>query len=385
MHILLIPSWYATPRNPIRGSFFLDQAVALTHAGHQVGMLVPPSRLRTLHGLREVGSFWHKSPSDISVTMDAGIKIYRMPWWGWVGSVNIARRVELALQVFERYCEEQGTPDILHGHSILYGGYLATKIGQVHQIPSIITEHHTRYLANQLQWGEAKATTHIMERTNKILAVAPGLAQTMMRFVNRPVDVVGNVVDTNFYTPQPDNIPLSPFVFTVVGTLSKRKAQDVLLQAFALTFQQQPVELHIAGTGVKRRNYQQLAKKLGIASQVHFHGALSRTAVRDLLQKSHVLVSSSYIETFGVTIIEAMACGKPILATRSGGPEYFVDEKSGVLVPVGDIDALAEGLKRIKENYSAYNPHEIRQIVVNRFSENAIAQALTTHYKSLLS
>lgn len=384
MHILIIPSWYSTEKNPIRGSFFLDLAVALAHYGHQVGMLVPPSRFRTLHGLSEAVSHWRKSPTDIVITQDSEIPVYRMPWWGWIGSINLKQRVKWSLEVFDRYVSEQGRPDIIHGHSILYGGYLAAEIAHARGLPSIITEHNTGFIANQLQLGQRHTVRHSIAKTAKVLAVAPALAAALQHYTNQAIEIVGNVVDTDFFQPATETLNPSPFIFTIIGTLSKRKAQDNLLRAFATKFKDQDCMLHLAGDGPKRKNYEDLSRQLGIEGQVKFHGILNRAAIRELLQKTHVLVSSSHLETFGVTLIEAMACGIPVVATRSGGPEYIVDADSGLLVPTDNILALADALSQIRENYAAYHSEKIRANVIERFSETAIALQLTGYYESLI-
>ena len=146
MHILFIPSWYSTPDNPIRGSFFRDQALALAKAGHQVGILVPPSRLRTWHGLRQMRHNWRHPSYVLEVELDAGLAIYRIPWWGWKGTLLRSERAALGLAAFDRYCQEQGQPDIVHGQSLLYGGYLAAVIKRQRGIPAVVTEHSSVYI-----------------------------------------------------------------------------------------------------------------------------------------------------------------------------------------------------------------------------------------------
>jgi glycosyltransferase involved in cell wall biosynthesis len=386
MHILIIPSWYSAKHNPIRGSFFRDQALALVRAGHQVGMLVPPSRFRTFNGLREVAANWHKSPTAIEISNDSGIIVYRMPWWGWLPTIFPLWREKLVLQVFEQYCQAQGIPQILHGHSILYGGYLAAFIGKKRAIPSILTEHSSLFLTNGYQIGHNFFIRDTLSSISKVTTVGSALCKALQAYDKQlDISLVGNVVNTDQFVPSMQQPPLSPFVVSIFGRLDTNKAQDILLKAFAQAFQGKDAKLKLVGDGRKRTAYEQLAQQLGIASQVQFYGQVDRARVIEIMQASHLIVSSSYIETFGVSLIEAMACGKPVVTTRSGGPEAFVDKRNGILVPVGDVNAVAHALTRIRENYSAYNPHEIRQIAINRFSEKAIAQELTTHYESLLS
>jgi len=81
-----------------------------------------------------------------------------------------------------------------------------------------------------------------------------------------------------------------------------------------------------------------------------------------------IVVSASLIENFGVTILEGMFCGKPIVSTRYCGPDDTVNDQVGVLVPVKDSTALAAGIEYIIENYESYDPIKIREYAVNNFS-----------------
>jgi L-malate glycosyltransferase len=384
MHILLVPSWYSTERNPTRGLFFFAQAQALKNAGHRVAMLVPPSRFRTRNGLGEAGRNWRKKNTDITIYDQRGILVYRIPWWGSIPSIMPWRRGALGLEIFDRYVQEQGQPDVLHGHSILYGGYLAVSIGLARQIPSVVTEHNSTFTRHLLQPGQPAFVRYTMRQAGKMLAVSPFVARTLQPFGDRrTIDVVGNVVDTNLFRPPSTAPPESPFVVTIIGHLDSNKSQDILLHAFATAFTGKDATLQVIGDGPKWDEYRRLSQKLAIASQVIFWGQQSPTEVCRIIQQSHVVVSTSKVETFGVTLIEAMACGKPIITTRSGGPEYFVDERSGILVDVGDIHGLAHALAQIRQNYQRYDPAYIRQVCVERFSETAIVQQLEKAYLSV--
>ena len=192
------------------------------------------------------------------------------------------------------------------------------------------------------------------------------------------------MVDTDFFTAGPDAPPDQPFVFSVICRLAHYKRIDVLLRALARAFQSQPVHLNIGGDGKQRAAWEQLAQQLGIAAQVTFLGALSREAVRDLIRRSHAVVSSSDVETFGITLIEAMACGKPVISTRSGGPELFVTESNGLLVPTGDPAALAEAMAQLVRDYARFDPAAIRASIVARFSEAAFIEQTEQIYQELV-
>jgi glycosyltransferase involved in cell wall biosynthesis len=384
MHILIMPSWYSTPQNPVRGSFFRDQALMLLKAGHKVGLIVPPSRQRTWHGLSELRSNWRQAPIPI-VTNNDGLPTYRLPWWGWHGVVSLKARVELVNRAFERYCREQGKPDLIHAHSALYGGFLAARIGQQHELPVVLTEHASYIMKRRLLPGQPAAVRYALQQSDRCFAVGPALAESLRSYEPTVhAEIVGNVIDTEFFTAGDSTPPEKPFIFCLVAHLYRNKRVDVLLRAFAGAFRDQPVELHIGGDGRERDRLTQLAKALTIQDQVKWLGRLSREEVRDLLRNSHALVSSSDVETFGVTVAEAMACGKPVIVTRSGGPEYFVTEDVGRVVMLDAVEDLSRAMRNLREHYADYDPQQIRSICVRQFSAAAIIEQLESTYRSLI-
>lgn len=389
MHILLIPSWYTTAKNPIRGNFFRNEGLALHKAGHKVGMMVPPSKFRTWHGLRELTDNWRKPNDQITIANDEGLLTYRIPWWGWLPSVISPMRGELALRIFDRYCAENGRPDVIHGQAILYGGYLAAYIGEKRKIPVVLTEYASLYLSGHVFVGQKRIIEYTLRHSNERLAIAPSLVNALHPYAPElPVELIGCIVDTDSFTTNPLSIEQKPFVFCTVASLTPRKAHDVLLKAFSQAFCGQEVILRIAGTGYKGKKFDELKNliaELGIAHQIELLGMVSQAELQALMQQSHALVSSSHIETFGVTVIEAMACGKPVVATRSGGPEYFVTKDSGILAPVNDPPALAEAMQQMVRNYAHYNAEVIHTACVAQFGEQAIVKRLEGIYQGVMT
>ena len=132
-----------------------------------------------------------------------------------------------------------------------------------------------------------------------------------------------------------------------------------------------------------RRKLQAQVIRLGIQDQVDFLGQLSRAGVRELIERSNVVLSASDQETFGITLIEAMACGKPVIATRSGGPEDIVNKLNGLLVPTGDAGALAAAMSQMVSDYNHYDAALIRAECVKKFSETAIINQLDAVYREV--
>jgi glycogen synthase len=137
-----------------------------------------------------------------------------------------------------------------------------------------------------------------------------------------------------------------PYVFGI-GRLVENKGFDVLLRAFALS-ERMDHELVIAGVGPELETLVALAEELGLAGRVDFVGRADRTRTAALFRGCAVFVLPSLHEPMGIVNLEAMAAGKPVIASRVGGvPEIVLDGQTGLLVPAGDPQAMADALKKV--------------------------------------
>lgn len=163
------------------------------------------------------------------------------------------------------------------------------------------------------------------------------------------------------------DVPEEQMVLLVLAALVRRKGVDVLLQALDILGQQEiRPALWIAGDGPERRALEAQAEAAGLSGQVRFLG--QRNDVADLLAACDVFVLSSRREGLGVAALEAMAAGRPVVASAVGGlREVVADKRTGLLVPPGDAGALAEALARLvsdaelREQLGSSGPSRIRE------------------------
>ncbi len=130
-----------------------------------------------------------------------------------------------------------------------------------------------------------------------------------------------------------------------VGRLHPQKGVDTLIRAMA---DLPTAQLAIAGDGPDRAQLERLAERLGVADRVRFLGFVAHDDVPALMRRADVFVMPSRYEELGTAIIEAMACGLPVVASRVGGiPNLVADGDTGLLTPPGDAPALAAALRRV--------------------------------------
>lgn len=158
------------------------------------------------------------------------------------------------------------------------------------------------------------------------------------------VRVIHPGVDAAHFRPDPAVGRSDPPSFLYVGRLKRYKGVDFAIRALALAREQRPeLRLDIAGNGDARPALEQLARTLGVASHVTFHGFVTEAAKLHLLRSAWANVFPSPKEGWGITVVEAAACGTPSLASDSPGLRDSVRHgETGWLVPHGDVAVLAE-------------------------------------------
>jgi glycosyltransferase involved in cell wall biosynthesis len=156
-------------------------------------------------------------------------------------------------------------------------------------------------------------------------------------------------VELGFFTPSPLPTRAEPPTFVYIGRLRRYKRVDLILRALALLDRAScPARLLIAGRGEWEPRLRRLAARLGVEDRVAFLGFVSEEQKRDLLRAAWANVFVSPKEGWGITNIEAAACGTPTIASDSPGlRESVVDGRTGMLVPHGDVPALAAALETL--------------------------------------
>jgi glycosyltransferase involved in cell wall biosynthesis len=389
MHVLLVTSYYLSPESPITGIFFHEQALALHKAGHKVGVLVTPRLSVTRAYIKRKGIGALRS-TILESDYFTDFPVYRMHF-GWFPRpfpfVVAPLVAQAGFKAFEQYVKAHGRPDVIHAHNIFYGGSLGARLSEKYQIPMVLTEYSSSFLEGLVIFpGQPRIIQYTLRASKANLVCGSSLIAPLHKYApEQQIEMIGCVVDTDFFTPSHETIPDDPFKFVVIAQLKeRRKGFDILLKAFHQAFQtNERVQLYIRGHGPLRGELDRLIAELGLENQISFLTRMTKEELRDLIRQSHCLVSSSLVETFGVSVAEAISCGKPVVSTISGGPEDFVTERSGILIPAGDVDALAQAMRRMVDEYDRYEPDTVRADVVERFSEQVYVSKLETIYSTL--
>jgi glycosyltransferase involved in cell wall biosynthesis len=391
-HVLMIPFDIYTPKAcPYVGIFIYHQARALKTAGFKVGVIALELRPILPWGNRRLGG-----PAGIEFEDDEGIPVYRYRGRSWIPLIMQAKirlTLRAGMMLFRRYVRNHGMPDIVHAHNALYGGLIASRIKKAFGIPYAITEHSSAYGREQISKKQMPWVDEAFSRADARMAVSHSLGTILEGLLNdrfRDWNGVPNLLDKMFEDqalPERDQRSGDGrFTFLTIGLYSDVKGQADLLRAFALQYEgRDDVQLRMGGGGPLRNDLEKMARELGIKKYVVFLGDLERDQVLREMQHCDAYVLPSHYETFGVVLLEALSCGKPVIATACGGPEEIVNKKNGLLVPRRDPTALGHAMETMRSNIDGYDRAWIRKDCISRFGEEAFVKKISGIYAGILN
>lgn len=383
MHILIIPSeHFVTEKAPLAGIFQFDQATALARAGHRVGVISVG-----FHNFRDVLASY---PYRREQTVD-NLHVYRrykksfLPQRFFSQELVEKRNITLFLKIFATYVKRHGKPDVIHAHNVFYAGFVAHHVSAQYSIPYVLTEHSSAYARGVFPPALTSRAKPVCEAARNLSCVSYSFQAILRQQLGFSFDVLHNIVDAAFFDTQLKHAEDGEFTFLNVASLDENKNQALGLRAFASALKGRRASFRIAGAGPLSRPLESLATELGVEKQVVFLGQIPREAVREEMGKADCFVLPSNFETFGVVLIEAMACGLPLIATRSGGPEDIVTDKNGILVGVGAEDELAAAMTHMHDRSGEFPRAEVREYARRNFGERAFVQKAISIYQKALS
>jgi L-malate glycosyltransferase len=191
----------------------------------------------------------------------------------------------------------------------------------------------------------------ILSSADKLLATSLTTQKYVHQVLSKEVSITPFGIDANLFKPNA-TYPLFEKNTLVIGTiksLEKMYSIDVLIKAFALLKKEVPnCKLLLIGEGTQRKNLEQLANELQIANDVIFKGKILYEEIVDYHNKIDIFFNISGNESFGVAILEAMACERAVVATNTGGPAEIIENDSiGLKTPAFDVEALCKKLKHL--------------------------------------
>jgi glycosyltransferase involved in cell wall biosynthesis len=286
-----------------------------------------------------------------------------------------------------------GAPDLIHAHLAYPDGLAAVRLGRRLGRPVVISVHghDVRELpAARPAWR--RLVIQALQGAAAVIVSSSDVRQRVLALGTDPdrVHFVPQGVDCQAFRPLGGRLPgKGGWRLLYLGRLDPNKGIGVLLEAMArLRGEGRPVRLRLvggsplSGTGAR---FQQQVEELGLTGVVEFRGEVPWAGVPGEIGQADLLVLPSFYDSFGIVLIEAMACGLPVVATRCGGPEELVPPEAGELVPVADAEALALGIARALDRYATFDRAAIRCRIERLYDYRALAARIAGIYREVLA
>ena len=415
LKVLFLPGWYPSEVDPVAGIFVQEHAKA---ASLHEDVVV----------LYAYGDFSGSlKPYRISEAVESGIRTIRIRYGGllsylWIGlrrkeqsqdrssaqgakpAGYLARLLEgpktlMAalfcypglLLAYRGLVREGWRPDVIHAHVFL-AAVPAVMLGKLHRVPVAITEHSSAFPRRLLTLPLRLQARFAMNRAQIILPVSDDLRRHIGSYgIDNTFVVIPNAVNTDLFRPAPHEAAPGKTgkkhgkKLLLVAGLTPVKGVPCLLEALAqLRQMRSDFSLDIVGDGPNRQDYEQLSANLGLDAAVAFHGQKAKEEVAAFMRNCDFYVQSSLWENLPCVLIEATACGKPVVATNVGGTSEIVDSENGVLVPPDDAKALRDAVEYMLDNYQTYASEIIARHARDRFSYEAVGRMLDEVYRELV-
>jgi glycosyltransferase involved in cell wall biosynthesis len=377
--VLILPSWYPTERYPAGGIFCREQARALHTSGEAEVAVLFVDRA-------PVGEWLRARKPRARLAHEDGLKVYRtqMPRLPGVWPLLY---VVWAVVSYRRLTGRFGfKPDVVHAHVALPAGLAGVFIKRLAGVQLVITEHTGPFSMLMRSRFAAWATRVSLRAADRVVTVSEALRDQIWAYpqLRRLIDIIHNVVDTAaFAGPRVPREPGGPYRLLSMGEMNTSiKGIDYLVGAMSLLKKRGlDCRLTLVGQGRNRREYEALSRQLGVAGLCRFMDPVPHEEIARLMLASDLYVMSSLAETFGVVLVEAMAAGLPVVATRCGGPDDIVTPDVGVLVETANSAALAEGIADVLARPDTFPEAHLRQAADERYGQNAVARRLLELYE----
>lgn len=380
MKVIFVTRGWPTTTDPMSGNFEAVQAKALAKRGIDVTVLY--LRKKSFAHIFELKAVVCKKEEGINV-LSKTVSLTELPGVGITKNnrIDLWLRQRAFCRLYEYYKKIFGDADLIHAHFINQACD-CKKVLEKYYVPFVITEHWSKMNQASLD-GNLAILSEGYKWADKVISVSEALGESLKKKFGVDCTVIYNMVPDHFFNKEnPINAlnDTKAFRFISVGSLVAIKNFDIIIRALRKSRYLEKCELNIVGSGPNNDNLRQLIVELGLTNKVFLLGRKTPEEVCKLMAASDCFILTSRSETFGIVYIEAMAKGKPVIATTCGGPESFVNKSNGILIPTEDVEATTRAMDYMVENIDKYDSEAISRYCYENFSEEYITKKIIDVY-----
>jgi glycosyltransferase involved in cell wall biosynthesis len=386
MNVLWLPSWYPSVHDPVYGCFIQKQAEAVCQYDSKIRitvLYVLRARVATLEtevierdNLLEIKLFYPEKASFF------GIKKIAYGWHYW-------RAYQKGMSILKQFGFK---PDILHLHVVYGAGLYALWLKFWTRLPLLISEHWTGYeQANysQMSFWHKKIFEYCFQKASGAIHISKKMQQNVEKngLLALNNHIIPNVVDTELFDLPILTLPnIRPIRFLHISMLknSHKNTCGIVRVVQRLAKINQNFLFEIVGDGSERPVLEQIVNDLNLKRFIFFSGMLSTIEVAQRMRQADAFVLFSNYEGLPCVLLEALASGLPVIATETGGIYEWVTPETGILIQVGNENALLAAMETMMTQHLNYDKNILRQQIVDKASYQAVGKAITDVYKRTL-
>lgn len=345
IHVLTLTPFFPSTRNETAGCFIAEPIACLSKYGVT----------STVIAVRPIYQNVFKMNSCSPLAK--WVRYVQVPGHMGQGSAGLLLWARLFWSV--RRIHQRHPIDLIHAHAALPCGHAAALLSRHLRVPYVITVHGldafstTERSQAWARWCE-HSSRFVYRNASCAICISRRVEQEVLKVMGRSVKtrVVYNCVDTTLFCPGVDSGKESKITILSVGNLISIKGHDIVLRSVANSVDRYPeLRYEIIGSGPECSSLMALARELKIADKVQFLGQRSRAEVAEAMKRCAIFALPSRFEGLGCVYLEAMACGKPVVACRGQGIEEIIRHgDNGWLIEPGNLGDMVKALEVLSEN-----------------------------------
>ncbi len=359
--ILHLAKWYPNKVEPLLGIFIQKHIQSVQETNDH--------KVISIYQTNTIISNVHRKVNYLNSTEEV-VFYYKK---GLFNKIRVLYKVWKEIQNFQAH--------LIHAHVMGWTSTLAYFLSNTNQTPFLISEHWSGY--HKKGYAQLKFISKILrkksaKKANKIIVVSRFLKEDMLKCsIKGNYTIIENVVDGIALEIEKNK----SFSYVFAGDLiQETKNVKGIIEAFSEVLKHhKDIKLEIIGDGKDLKNYKAISNRLKLNNHVSFHGNRNNDYVTKILSQSHVLILNSYYETFSIICAEALLCGIPVISTKCGGPESFLNDKTGILIDLDNKKQLITAMICMINNYNQYEPEKLKSMA-HQFSMHNIGKKINQEY-----
>ncbi len=336
LHVLTLTPFFPSDQNEVSGCYVAEPIEELRQLGVDCSVIaVSPihhPRKRTVQGTAADWVRYPQLPGNFGLS-SAGKLLF----------ARLLRRI--------RRLHGDKPIDVIHAHAALPCGHAAALLSRYLNVPFVVTVHGLDVFNNCHLGGipaawRRKVSLEVYRAARTVICISRRVEEVLSSGTpdGARSAVIQNGVNSSLFSPAAENSATEEIL--AVGTLLPSKGHELVLRALKNLQASRPgLRCRIIGEGPYRAQFEALVSELGIGSQVQFVGRQSRAEVAEAMRRCSIFVLPSRNEALGCVYLEAMSCGKPVIACYGQGIDEVIEHgKNGWLIPPDGLAELAQGL-----------------------------------------